>query len=202
MPRPVCPNMTTAAHLGPPGPRRHRDGAEAARRVARTGRAAIRCQESIFPRARHGRSCLGAAGLNSGHLRGIGPPNRDLCQRPVSTSSWRYGLRRTCRLVTGRSHRPRSTWPDQARPPLLAVTHRYKRAHCLWPEQFQIRLCARDLGRDPSAGDVQNARIWLVSPGGPRCGAGTGWALRCRPLCCTSSSLGRCPKKTSRCCCA
>ena len=147
MPRPVCPNMTTAVHLGPPGPRRHRDGAEAARRVARTGRAAIRCQESIFPRARHGRSCLGAAGLNSGHLRGTGPPKRALCQRPVSTSSWRYGLRRTCRLVTGRSHRPRSTWPDQARLVFLAVTHgvthRYKRTHCLWLEQFQIAESAR-----------------------------------------------------------
>src|SRR4029077_6353207 len=31
------------------------------------------------------------------------------------------------RVVTGRSHRPRSTWPDQARLAFLAVTHRYKR---------------------------------------------------------------------------
>jgi hypothetical protein len=31
---------------------------------------------------------------------------------PVSTTSWRHGLRRTCHRVTGRSHRPRSTWPD------------------------------------------------------------------------------------------
>jgi hypothetical protein len=57
---------------------------------------------------------------------------------PVSTTSWRYGLRRTCRFVTGRSYRPRSTWSNQARLALLAVTHRYKRAHCLWLEQFQI----------------------------------------------------------------
>src|SRR6266581_4648036 len=57
---------------------------------------------------------------------------------PVSTTSWRYGLRRTCRLVTGRSNRPPSSWPDQARLPLPAVTHRYKQAHCLWLEQFQI----------------------------------------------------------------
>jgi hypothetical protein len=57
---------------------------------------------------------------------------------PVSTTSWRHGLRRTCRLVTGRSQRSRSTWPNQARLAFLAVTHRYKRAHCLWPEQFQI----------------------------------------------------------------
>jgi hypothetical protein len=31
---------------------------------------------------------------------------------PVSATSCRHGLRRTCRRVTGRSHRPRSTWPD------------------------------------------------------------------------------------------
>jgi hypothetical protein len=57
---------------------------------------------------------------------------------PASTTSWRYGLRRTCRLVTGRSHRPPSTWPDQPRLTLLAVTHRCKQTHCLWLEQFQI----------------------------------------------------------------
>jgi hypothetical protein len=33
----------------------------------------------------------------------------------VSTTSWRHGLRRTCRLVTGRKHRPLFTCPDQAR---------------------------------------------------------------------------------------
>jgi hypothetical protein len=57
---------------------------------------------------------------------------------PVSTTSWRYGLRRTFRLVTRRSHRPRSTWPDQARLAFLAVTHRHKRTNCLWLEPFQI----------------------------------------------------------------
>jgi hypothetical protein len=75
---------------------------------------------------------------------------------PSPTTSCRYGLRRTCRLVTGRSHRPRSTWPNQARLALLAVTHRYKRAHCLWLEQFPCRLCA------PTADDlvaVQGAPI-------------------------------------------
>jgi hypothetical protein len=65
---------------------------------------------------------------------------------PVSTTSWRYGLRRTRRLVDDRSPQPRSAWPDQARLPLLAVTHRYKPTPCLWLEQFQIaesvRLCA------------------------------------------------------------
>jgi hypothetical protein len=61
----------------------------------------------------------------------------------VSTISWRHGLRRTCRLGTGRSHRPRSTWPDQDRLACPAVTHRYKRTHCLWLEQFQIAESAR-----------------------------------------------------------
>ena len=54
------------------------------------------------------------------------PSDRDPARRMAGT--------RTCRLVTGRSHRPRPTWPDQARLPPLAVTHRYKRAHCLWLE--------------------------------------------------------------------
>jgi hypothetical protein len=71
---------------------------------------------------------------------------------PVSTTSWRYDLRRTCRLVTGRPHRPRSTWPDQARPPLLTVTHRYKRAHCLWLEQFQIADYALVIDSRPGMG--------------------------------------------------
>jgi hypothetical protein len=82
----------------------------------------------------------GAAGIRT--LR-IGMPARRWryatpAACPVSTTSWRYGLRRTCRLVTGRSHRPQSTWPDQARLAFLAVTHRYRRVHCLWLEQFQI----------------------------------------------------------------
>ena len=57
--------------------------------------------------------------------RGSGAQNRPVCPAmgatrrlrpvPVSTTSWRYGLRRTSRLVTGRSHRPRSAWPNQAR---------------------------------------------------------------------------------------
>ena len=61
--------------------------------------------------------------------RGSGAQNRPVCPAmgatrrlrpvPVSTTSWRYGLRRTSRLVTGRSHRPRSAWPNQARLALL-----------------------------------------------------------------------------------
>jgi hypothetical protein len=128
---------------------RLRDAAEAARRVARAGRVAIRRQNPSSLRARRGRSrprCGeltfrtptrhrapsqqpgrilipgdGAAGIR-------GPQNRPgyatpaAC--PVSTTSWRYDLRRTCRLVTGRSPRPRSTWPNQAPPPLPAVKAR------------------------------------------------------------------------------
>ena len=40
---------------------------------------------------------------------------------PVLTTSRRHDLRRTCRLVTGRSHRPWSPWPNQAR--LALVFH-------------------------------------------------------------------------------
>jgi len=60
------------------------------------------------------------------------------CGLSASTTSWRYGLRRTCRLVTGRSHPPRSTRLNRARLAFLAVTHRYKRTNCLWLEPFQI----------------------------------------------------------------
>jgi hypothetical protein len=144
-------------------------GVEAARRVARGGRAAI-CRQNLSSRGRGTAGlCLGAASLHSSTYAASGPepgtwkdpdPRRrssrgirrlsiGLAARhwrgnvtpagcPVSTTSWRYGLRRTCRLVTGRSYRPRSTWSNQARLALLAVTHRYKRAHCLWLEQFQI----------------------------------------------------------------
>ena len=47
------------------------------------------------------------------------------------------------RLVTGRSHRPRSAWPNQARLVFFAVTHRYERINCLWLEPFQIAELAR-----------------------------------------------------------
>ncbi len=66
------------------------------------------------------RSSRGSGGSEQACLPGDGgyaPP----AACPVSTTSWRYGLRRTCRLVTGRSHRPRSTWPNQARLAFLAV---------------------------------------------------------------------------------
>ena len=69
MPKPVCPNMAAATPLGSPGP----DGAEAARRAARGGRATI-CRQNPSSRGRGAEDlCLGAAILHSGHLRGIGP---------------------------------------------------------------------------------------------------------------------------------
>jgi hypothetical protein len=154
------------------------DGAEAVRRVARGGRAAI-CHQNPSSRGRGAEGLrLGAASLHSGHLCSIGPPNRgprrtlipgdgavgdqggseQACLPgnggyatpaacPVSTTSWRHGLWRTCRHVTGRSHRPRSTWPDQARLASLAVTCRYKRARCLWLEQFSDRCRFGATGR-------------------------------------------------------
>jgi len=184
------------------------DGAEAARRVARGGRAAI-CRQNPSSRGRGADGlCLGAASLHPGHLRGIGPRTwtltdlegprspateqpgirglriglparqwrlrrlRPVC--PVSTTSWRYDLRRTCRLVTGRSHRPRSTWPDQARLPLLTVTHRYKRAHCLWLEQFQIADSALKDGRmqlSPAAAHISHSGVQpTASQGSTRSG--------------------------------
>jgi len=53
MPNPACPNMATATALGPPG---DPDVAEAARRVARAGRAAIRRQHPSSLRVLRGRS--------------------------------------------------------------------------------------------------------------------------------------------------
>ena len=58
---------------------------------------------------------------------------------PVSTTSWRYGLRRTHRLVADRARGPRSAWFNQARLALLAVTHCYKRTPCLWLETISDR---------------------------------------------------------------
>ena len=158
MPKPVCPNMATATPLGPPGPRRRRSstpgrssGRATIRRQnpsslrARHGRSLPRCGELSFrtpPRHRapepgtwkdpvpRRRSSRGSEGSEQADVPGDGGYATPAgC--PVSTTSWRYGLRRTCRLVTGRSHRPRSKWPDQARLLLLTVMHRYKRARCL-----------------------------------------------------------------------
>ena len=162
----MCPNIATAHSPRPAG---GPDAAEAARRVARAGRAALRRQHPFLPesaarkvsasvRRAHIPDTYAASGPGSATWKDPDPRRRSSrgsggseqaclpgdggyatpAACPVSTTSWRHGLRRACRLVTGRSHRPRSTWPDQARLAFLAVTHRYKRTHCLWLEQFQI----------------------------------------------------------------
>ena len=165
MPKPVGPNMATATPLGPPEPQTAQkqyagsldvDAQPSAARIslpgARRGRSPPRYVELAFrtpPRHRapgpgtwkdpdpRRRSSRGSEGPEQACLpRDGGYATPAGC--PVSTTSRRYDLRRTCRLVTGRSHRPRSTWPNQARLALLAVTHRYNRTHCLWLEQFQI----------------------------------------------------------------
>jgi hypothetical protein len=119
---------------------------------ARRGRSLPRCGELTFGTpARHrapdqepGRILIpgdGATGDQGGSGYACLPGHGGYATPaacPVSTISWRYGLRRTCRLVTGGPHRPRSAWPDQARLALPAVTHRYTRTHCLWLEQFHI----------------------------------------------------------------
>ena len=148
------PEHSDRHSLGPPGPRRRRSstpgcssGRAAIRRQhpsslrARRGRSLPWCGELTFrtptrhraPNQEPGRILSPGDGAPGDQ----GAPNRPVCPAmaatrtpaacPVSTTSWRYGLRRTCRLVTGRSHRPRSTWPNQARLAFLAVTHCYKR---------------------------------------------------------------------------
>jgi len=143
------------------------DGAEAVRRAARGGRAAI-CRRNPSSRGRGAEvsasvrrayipDTYAASGPEPGTWRDPDPRDgaagdqraqdrpacpamaatRRLLGCPVSTTSWRYGLRRTCRLVTGRSHRPRSTWPNQVRLPLLAVTHRYNRAVVFGSNNFR-----------------------------------------------------------------
>jgi hypothetical protein len=178
-----------------PRPARGPDAAEAARRVARAGRAAIRRQHPSSLRARRGRSLPWCGELtfrtparhrvpNPGTWKDPDPRRRSSrgsggseqaclpgdggyttpAACPVSTTSWRHGLRRTCRLVTGRSHRPRSTWPDQARLALLAVTHRYKRTHCLRLEQFQIDRGSRAGSTTHTLpADLVRAADWVVS---------------------------------------
>jgi len=49
---------------------------------------------------------------------------RDACGLSRLNASWRYGVRRTRRLVAGRPRRPRPAWSNQARLALLAVAHR------------------------------------------------------------------------------
>ena len=165
MPKPVCPNMATTTPLGPPGPRRRRkqhagllklDTQPSAARIrlpegaARKVSASVRraCIPDTYaasgPNREPGRILIpgdGAAGDQEAQNKPACPAmaaTRHLRAVPSQRPPSGYGLRRTCRLVTGRSHRPRSTWPNQARLTPLALTHRNNRTHCLRLEQFQI----------------------------------------------------------------
>ena len=145
MPKPVRPNMATATPLGPPEAQTAQkqyagslevDAQPSAARIrlpegaARKVSASVRRAHIPDTSAASGpltgtwkdpdprrRSSRGSVGSEQACLPGNGGYATPACC-PVSTTSWRYGLRRTCRLVTGRSHRPRSTWPGQARLPL------------------------------------------------------------------------------------
>ena len=102
-----------------------------------------------------GDGAAGDQGLRMGRPGNGGYATPAAC--PVSTTSWRYGLRRTRGLAAGRSHRPRSAWSNQARLALLVVTHRYKRAPGLWLEQFQIaEYAAFSTGSAGTGSGVQN----------------------------------------------
>jgi hypothetical protein len=158
------PDMAAAT----PPARRGPDAAEAARQVARAGRAAIRRQHPSSLRARHGNVCPGAASSHSGRLRGHRAPNQQTerilipSDGTAGDQGLRIGLparRRRLRDACGLSRlndfpalRPQAHMPSRnrqvtstatrmAKPgpaSVPTVTHRYKRAHCLWFEQFQI----------------------------------------------------------------
>ena len=83
----------------------------------------------ILPTAQYFRYRVLATGMREFPRRRIAGSKDTGGSRGVSAwASAAHPLRlRTCRLVTGRSHRPRSAWPNQARIALLAVTHRYNR---------------------------------------------------------------------------
>jgi hypothetical protein len=74
--------------LPSPRPAEGPDSAEAARRVARVGRAAIP-PASVLPKAQHRRSLprCRCGDLTSGHLRGIGPRTRNLDPDPRRRSN-------------------------------------------------------------------------------------------------------------------
>ena len=137
MPKPVGPNMATATPRLDGGPRRRRSSTPG--RSRRT-RSHLR-PESVFPRARHGRS---------------------LPRRGERTRRWRL---RDARGLSGRNdflapgsqaHLPscnRQATPTSvhiAEPGPAAAPRGHappQRAHCLWPEQFQIAdyLCLPSL---------------------------------------------------------
>jgi hypothetical protein len=142
MHKPVCPNMATATPLGPPGPdgaKAARRVAQAGRAAICRQNPSSRGRGSeglclgaaslhpgrlrgIGPPNREpGRILIpgdGAAGDQEAQNKPACPAmaaTRRLRPVPSQRTYWRYDLRRTCLLVTGRSHRPRSPWPNQAR---------------------------------------------------------------------------------------
>jgi hypothetical protein len=158
MPKPVCPNMANASPLGSQGPRRRSSSTPGRSRWTRSHLP----PESIFPRARRGRSLPRCGELSfrtpprhrapepgpgrtlipgDGAARDQRTENGPACPAMAATRRLRavpsQRLPGTCRLVTSRPQRPRSTWPDQARLPLTAVAHRYKRARCLRRDNFR-----------------------------------------------------------------
>jgi len=114
--------------------------------------------ESVFPRARHGRSLPRSGELAFRDTYAASGPNREpgrIRRLRISLPARQWRLRDACGLsrlndllalwsqahmpsCTRPPHRPRSTRPNQARLAPLAVTHRNNRTHCLWLEQFQI----------------------------------------------------------------
>src|SRR6266487_3406378 len=167
MSKPVGPNMATATPLGPPRAQTaQKQHAGLLELDAQPSVASIRLPEGAAPkvsapvqvRRAHIRDTCAASGPEPGTWKDPDPRRRSSrgsggseqaclpgdggCATPagcpVSTTSWRYGLRRTCRLVTGRSHRSRSTWPDQARLAFLAVTHRYTRTYSGFLSNFHV----------------------------------------------------------------
>jgi hypothetical protein len=167
MPKPVCPNMATATPLGPPGVEtaQKQHAAGLLKLDAQPSAARIRLPEGAARKvsASVRRTCipghLRGVGPEPGPGRILipgdgavgdqGAQNRPACPTMAATRCLRavpsqrppsamVSGAHADSLVTGRSHRPRSAWPNQARIALLAVTHRYNRIHCLWLEQFQI----------------------------------------------------------------
>ena len=107
MPKPVCPNMAAAT----PSARRNPDVAEAARRIARAGRAAIRRQHPSSLRARRGRSLPRCGELTFGtptrHRAPDQEPGRILIpatEQPgirglrLGLPAWQWRLREACGL--------------------------------------------------------------------------------------------------------
>jgi hypothetical protein len=195
MPKQVGPNMATATPLGPPGPRQRRSSTPGLPELdTQPSAASIRLPGGAVPKV--SAPAQGAASSYPGTYAASGPglgtwkdpdPRRRSSRGSglriglrargnsgyatpaacsVSTTSWRYGLRRTRRLVAGRSPRPRSAWSDQARLALHAVTHRYKRTPCLWLEQFPCRIRAADGWVSGVRGSSQIGWLWACTSQG------------------------------------